>query len=251
MDPVVYPVRTPIAYWLVVGALFGLAAVAGYFCALALAQGLYSWKIVGLGGLVVAAPVVYLLATPEYRARGELRVGTASVEVPDGRGVPVRFTSARLELTVHRVIVRYRFTVLPVAEVSRGMVIELREEPGGDGSRRSPSSSRGRARRWSPISSACGEACRRRGRARRKSRRRGDPSDRATSTRRSSTASSRRWTDSGTRASRGAARGTAAARPCVGGASRSHCGAGHVRTRVGGASRSPAAPGTCELEWAT
>ncbi|WP_434416793.1 hypothetical protein [Nannocystis pusilla] len=127
MDPVAYPVRTPIAYWLVVGALFGLAAVVGCLLALALAQGLYSWTIVGLGGLVVAAPVIYLLTTSEYRARGELRVGAASVEVPDGRGAPVRFTSAGLQLTVRRVFVRYRFTVLPVGEVSRGMVIELRE----------------------------------------------------------------------------------------------------------------------------
>ncbi|MFY0541445.1 hypothetical protein [Nannocystis pusilla] len=199
MDPVAYPVRTPIAYWLVVGALFGLAAGAGYLCALALGQGLYSWKVVGLGGLVVAAPVVYLLTTAEYRARGELRVGTAHVEVPDGGGAPVRFTSAGLELTVNRVIVRYMFTVLPVAEVSRGMVIELRE-----GSRR---------RRISTlvlVDPRQGEALVadlervRRGvppeaRARRRSRLRGDPSVRATSTRRSSTASSQRWTDAAPR----------------------------------------------------
>ncbi|MCY1069809.1 hypothetical protein OV090_34025 [Nannocystis sp. RBIL2] len=127
MDPVAYPVRTPSAYWLVVGVLFALAIMVGYLCGLVLARGLYSWTIFGLGGLIVAAPVVYLLATPEYRARGELRVGTAHVEVPDGRGAPVRFTSAGLQLKVDRVIVRYRFTVLPVAEVSRGMVIELRE----------------------------------------------------------------------------------------------------------------------------
>ncbi|PCC67720.1 hypothetical protein SAMN02745121_02357 [Nannocystis exedens] len=127
MDPAAYPVRTPLAYWLVVGVLFGLAAGAGYVCALALAQGVYSWKIVGLGGLVVAAPVIYFLTTAEYRARGEIRVGTAHVEVPDGRGAPVRFASAGLQLTFTRVIVRYMFTVLPLGEVPRGVVIELRE----------------------------------------------------------------------------------------------------------------------------
>ncbi|WAS97385.1 hypothetical protein [Nannocystis punicea] len=127
MDPVVYPVRTPLAYWLVVGALFGLAAGAGYLCLLALGQGVVSWKIVGLGGLVVAAPVIYFLATAEYRARGEIRVGTAQVEVPDARGEVVRFASAALELKITRVIVRFMFTVVPVGEVPRGMVIELRE----------------------------------------------------------------------------------------------------------------------------
>jgi hypothetical protein len=114
MDPVRYPVRTPLGYWLVVGVLCGLAAVAGYVCLLALAQGIYSWKIVGLGGLIVVVPVVYVLTTPEYRARGEVCIGQEHVEVPDGRGVPVRLRSAGLELTLTRVSVRFLFTVVPV-----------------------------------------------------------------------------------------------------------------------------------------
>lgn len=127
MEPVAYPVRTPPAYWPVVGVLFGLGAAAGYVCVLALVQGYFAWTIVGLGGLVAVSPVIYLLTTPEYRARGEIRIGLEHVEVPDGRGVPIRFASARLELTVTRVVVRFKISVVPVGELPRGMVLALRD----------------------------------------------------------------------------------------------------------------------------
>lgn len=127
MDPIAYPVRTPPAYWFVVVALFGLGAVAGYYTLLALSHGIGSWTILGVGGLMTALPAAYLLTTPEYRAQGAIRVGHDFVDVPDGRGAPIRFHAPALALTITRVSVRLTFTVVPVADFSRGMVLDLRE----------------------------------------------------------------------------------------------------------------------------
>lgn len=126
MTPVLYPVRTPPAYWFVVAALALLGAVGAGLAIYMLAQGLFSWTIGGLGLLVAVVAVVYVQTTKEYRARGLIRVSPEFVEVPDPRGAPLRFPTAGLRLTVTRVSVRYKVSGIPVANVSRGAVIELR-----------------------------------------------------------------------------------------------------------------------------
>lgn len=126
MTPVLYPVRTPPAYWFVVAVVVLCGAVGAGLAIYTLAIGHPSWKYVGIGALVVGGAVVYVQTSKEYRARGLVRLSPEFVEVPDPRGAPLRFPTAGLQLTVTRVSVRYKMFGIAMADVSRGSVIELR-----------------------------------------------------------------------------------------------------------------------------
>lgn len=126
MSPVQYPVRTPPAYWFVVAALVLLGAVGGGLAVYALVQGYLSPVIVGLGGLLVVVAALYVWTTGEYRTRGIIQFAADHVDVPDARGNPQRFAAAGLQITTTRVQVRYLLAGLPVADVARGTVVELR-----------------------------------------------------------------------------------------------------------------------------
>src|SRR5215213_5707152 len=117
MAPVLYPVRTPPAYWFVVVAIVVLGAIGGAAAIYALARGYFSWPIVGLGGLLAVVAVVYVQTTKEYRARGIIRLTADHVEVPDPRGVPQTFPTAGLRIEVTRVSVRYKVVGVAVADV--------------------------------------------------------------------------------------------------------------------------------------
>ena len=126
MAPVLYPVRTPPTYWLVLAAIVMCGLAGGGLAILALVSGQHSPTILGLGGLLAVVPVVYVLTTAEYRARGVIRLLADRVEVPGPRGEPLRFMAAGLRLRITRVAVRYKVAGIPVADVSRGAVIDLR-----------------------------------------------------------------------------------------------------------------------------
>lgn len=128
MPPVVYPVRTPQLYWVVVGALIMLGVASGGYVVYMLVSSYLRWTILGVGGLMAALPIIYVWTTGEYRARGAIRITRELVEVPDAQGQMLQFPVARLELVVTRVQVRYSIAAIPVATMSRGMVLELRAE---------------------------------------------------------------------------------------------------------------------------
>ena len=125
MSPVFYPVRTPALYWVVVGAL-GMIGLAGAGLLIyMLGNGYVSWMMLGLCGLLVVVPIVHVATTGEYRVQGVIRLDREAVEVPDARGVVLRFPVERLVLVVTRVKVRYKVGGIPVATVGRGMVLDL------------------------------------------------------------------------------------------------------------------------------
>src|SRR5688500_12334559 len=108
MAPVLYPVRTPLAYWLVLAAIVACGLAGGGLAIYALIHGRGFELITGIGALLVAVPVVYVRTTAEYRARGVIRLFPDHAEVPDGRGEPQRFMAAGLRLDITRVSVRYK-----------------------------------------------------------------------------------------------------------------------------------------------
>lgn len=128
MPPVLYPVHTPPLYWVVVGALGMLGLSSAVLLVYMLGTGYMSWTLLGLGGLMVAIPIIYVLTTAEYRAQGVIRLARDLVEVPDARGEPLRFPLDRLQLVVTRVKVRYSVGGISVATMSRGMVLDLRAD---------------------------------------------------------------------------------------------------------------------------
>ncbi len=128
MPPVQYPLHTPPLYWVVVGALGMLGLASAGQLVYMLGSGYLSWTILGLCGLMVAIPIIYVVTTAEYRARGVIRLARDLVEVPDARGQPLRFPVDRLQLEVTRVRVRYKVAGIAVASMSRGMVLDLRAD---------------------------------------------------------------------------------------------------------------------------
>lgn len=112
-------------------ALVGLALVAAWF-ALPLLPFLFRGHtlIMFIGLAMIGFPVFYYIVTPEYRAG---RVGRPSaivltrdfIEVPDARGTPMRFATQGLALRLVHVRVVYTVALLPVANIARGVVIEL------------------------------------------------------------------------------------------------------------------------------
>jgi hypothetical protein len=125
MPVIDYPVRTPPAYWPVAVLITllcfgGLATVVG--------AGLFhaSWTILLLTALMAVIPPIYILTTPEYRARGSIRISVDAIEVPDAHGVPLRFDPRTVQLQLTRVTVRYSIAAIPVADVNRGTVLDLR-----------------------------------------------------------------------------------------------------------------------------
>jgi hypothetical protein len=133
MPSVLYPVRTQPLYWVVVGALGTLGLASAGLIVYMLLGSYLSWTILGLGGLMAVLPIIYVMTTGEYRAQGAIRISRDLVEVPDARGHLLQFPVERLELQVTRVRVRVSMIAIPVASVSRGMVLELRA---GDSLRR-------------------------------------------------------------------------------------------------------------------
>lgn len=127
MPPIVYPVRTPPAYWAVVVALWVLAAVCAGLIVYMLWSRYMSWTILGLGGFMTVLPVLHLWTSKEYRASGAVRVARDFIEVPGDRGEVLRFVVPGVAVVVTRVMVRYLVIGLPVADVSRGAVIELHD----------------------------------------------------------------------------------------------------------------------------
>lgn len=125
MSPVLYPVRTPPLYWVVVGALAMIGLAGAGLIIYMLGNGYVSWMMLGLCGLLVVVPIVYVATTGEYRAQGVIRLDREAVEVADARGVVLRFPVERLALVVTRVKVRYKVGGIPVATVGRGMVLDL------------------------------------------------------------------------------------------------------------------------------
>ena len=126
MPQVEYPVRTPLLYWVVIGALGTLGLTSAGLLVYMLGSGYMSWTILGLCGLLIIVPIVYVWTTPEYRARGVIRLARDLVEVPDARGEPLRFPVEHLKFTVAYVKVRLKMGGLTVGTMSRGMVLELR-----------------------------------------------------------------------------------------------------------------------------
>lgn len=126
VPPVEYPVQTPLLYWVVIGALGMLGLLSAGLLVYMLGTGHVSWTIVGLAGLMVIVPIVYVWTTPEYRARGVIRLARDLVEVPDARGEPLRLPIDELKFTVAYVKVRLKVGGLTVGSVSRGMVLDLR-----------------------------------------------------------------------------------------------------------------------------
>lgn len=125
MPAIEYPVRTPPAYW-PVAVLITLLGWGGL--ATVLGAGLFhaSWTILLLTAAMAAIPPIYLLTTPEYRARGSIRLSVDAIEVPDAHGVPLRFDPRTAQLQLTHVTVRYSIAAIPVADVRRGTVLDLR-----------------------------------------------------------------------------------------------------------------------------
>ncbi len=125
MAPVDYSVRTPPGYWAVVAALSVLGVICAGTIVWMLARGYVSWTVLLLGGLITVLPVIYFKTSGEYRARGVVRLGVGFIEVPGERGDMLRFAVPGVAVVVTRVAVRYLVFGLPMADVSRGSVIEL------------------------------------------------------------------------------------------------------------------------------
>lgn len=120
-----YPVRTPLLYWAVVGALAVLGLVGGGAVAWGLTRGLHSPLLTIVGVALLALPWFYLAVTAEYRATGVLRLAVGEVTVPDPRGRPLRFAVPGLRIVATPVEVHVRMFMITVAEVERGVVLEF------------------------------------------------------------------------------------------------------------------------------
>lgn len=123
-----YPVRTPPLYWVVVGAL----AVIGVFAAGVLVYAWVapgaSWPLLLTCAVLAAFPFIHWQSTAAYRVHGVVRLDREGVEVPSATGAPLRLPAKRVHLHVTRMSVRYTMFGLPVARVSRGMVLDLRAD---------------------------------------------------------------------------------------------------------------------------
>lgn len=131
MPAIDYPVRTPPSYWLVLVLIValcigGLATIASMGPGLLLHGG---WTLLLLTVLMAAIPPIYIATTGEYRARGQIHVGLDAITVPDARGRPLRFDPRTLQLGLTHVTVRVSVAVIPVADVRRGTVLDLRDGP--------------------------------------------------------------------------------------------------------------------------
>ncbi|HEY0134493.1 MAG TPA: hypothetical protein VGB85_10445 [Nannocystis sp.] len=127
MAPVQYEVRTPPAYWAVVVLSCVVAAGSAALIVWMLAQGHMSWIVLVFGGILTVLPAVYLGTTGEYRVRGVVRLGVGFIEVPGGPGEVLRFAVPGTVVATTRVVVRYQMLGVPMADVKRGVVLELYE----------------------------------------------------------------------------------------------------------------------------
>lgn len=121
-----YPVRTPLLYWVVLGALVVLA-VFGLGLTGATLLGGAGPGLTALAALLAIVPVVYIATTGEYRARGVIRLAAGEASVPDAAGRPQVFRLPGLRISTTAVEVRVRLYMVPVANVERGVVLDFRE----------------------------------------------------------------------------------------------------------------------------
>lgn len=122
MPSVAYPVRTPLLYWAVFGAITVLSLFVVGLVAYSLRLGIS--PLLDLVGLFcLALPFVYFATTREYRAHGAIHLDAGEVTVPDDRGRPLQFRSPRMRIEFTRVAVRVTVMHIPVGDVARGVVI--------------------------------------------------------------------------------------------------------------------------------
>lgn len=122
-----YPVRTPLLYWAVVGALVVLALFGAAAFVLGLTRGGFALIDV-LALLLVAVPIVYIATTAEYRATGTIHLAPREAVVPDPRGRPLTFTGPNLRISATPVSVRLRINLIPVGEFDRGALLEFADD---------------------------------------------------------------------------------------------------------------------------
>jgi hypothetical protein len=119
-----YPVRTPPLYFAISAVLLVIAIPSAVVSVLALASG--RWLDAAIALALAIVPVIYLATTGEYRVgRAAFRISSERIEIPGLRGEAVVFETRGLVVHVKRVVVRYSFALVPVADVERGFVIEL------------------------------------------------------------------------------------------------------------------------------
>lgn len=124
MPSVSYPVRTPLLYWAVFGAITVLSLFTAGLVAYSLRVGFS--PILDLVGLFcLALPFLYFATTREYRAHGVIHLGPGEVTVPDARGRPLQFRSPGMRITFTRVAVRVSVMHIPVGDVARGVAIDF------------------------------------------------------------------------------------------------------------------------------
>jgi hypothetical protein len=122
-----YPVRTPVLYWVLAVAACALAVPLAGLGLFALAMG--RWGEAALFLVFAATFVAYVASTAEYRvAAGAIRLSPHFVEVPAGRGAWLRFDARETAITTTKIVVRYRMGIVPMGDVERGHVIDLRSK---------------------------------------------------------------------------------------------------------------------------
>lgn len=119
-----YPVRTPLLYWAVLGAITVLSLFVVGLVLYSLRVGIS--PLLDLVGLFcLALPFLYFATTREYRAHGVIHLDAGEVSVPDARGRPLQFRSPGMRIEFTRVAVRVTVMHIPVGDVARGVVIDL------------------------------------------------------------------------------------------------------------------------------
>ncbi len=120
-----YEVRTPTLFWVAGGAMLGLAG-------LTLGLGVMfsnTLSLVAMAGLFCVCAVVFALSSA-YRVgagRHLIRFYDDRLELPPVTGRrPLVFPRGELALTLQRQVVRVRFMMVPVGDIERGTVFEVR-----------------------------------------------------------------------------------------------------------------------------
>ncbi|HEY5950194.1 MAG TPA: hypothetical protein VIV40_32080 [Kofleriaceae bacterium] len=123
-----YQVRTPMALWLVNGAVTALCVIV--FGAMLLLQSSVPSPLVLLALALCSVCVAFWFGMSAYRVGGGrnlIRFYPDRIEVPAVRErKPIVFVREGLELEVRDVVVRYRLAMTTLADIKRGKLIELR-----------------------------------------------------------------------------------------------------------------------------
>lgn len=128
-SPIVYEVRTPPLYWVVVAALTlaSLGMLVFLLPAVTIrpehqASDLLLTALMLFG---IALPALYFALTREYRAKGAICLSLERLEIPDPAGQPLFFVPRQTTINARPVTVRYLMLGVTVHEGSRGYVLEL------------------------------------------------------------------------------------------------------------------------------